>query len=130
MKKSPFVRIREKNSEIKELRGKLLDISMILGCLPDEINESLFEALSWKKSYMTAMVDNDTLRVKMGEQIQDQVDKITFNLQLENTKTKVEVEKLKKMLDTKDYEISSLRQRTQINKKGFWDFVYKVFKVV
>ena len=128
MTKSPFVRIREKNQEIKTLTQHLKDIAQLLSCQPTikDILPAIVEAQEWKGSYMTAMIENDGLRVKMEDTISNKVNEVTFNVQLENEKLKHEVERLNKILDTKSKEV---QKKNNINQKGFWDFLYKVFKI-
>ena len=132
MKTSPYVRIREKNRLIEGYKSAFEDIASVLSCKPEllDIMSSLVEAQQWKGSYMTAMVENDGLMKKMGESIKDQVDKITFSTQLENNKLKLEVERLNKIIDTTNHDIQKIKQENKIPKKGFWDFMYKVFKVI
>jgi hypothetical protein len=129
--KTPFVRIREKNKQIKELSKNLQEIATVLSCQPiqTDIISALAEALSWRGSYGTAMAENDALRVKMQEVIKDEVGKVTFSVKLENEKLKVEVEKLRSILDTKDSDLQNLKQRITSGNKGFWDFLYKLFKL-
>lgn len=119
-------------SQVRELKKQLKEIAALLSCRANiiEILPAIIEANNWKGSYMAAMTENDGLRVKMGESIKTKVDELTFNLQLENQKLKVEVERLTKILDTKDNETVVLKEKTKQNQKGFWDFVYKICKVV
>jgi hypothetical protein len=130
-KQSPYVRIREKNKQIKDYQDALTDIASVLSCQPIliDILPAIAETQQWKKSYMAAMSDNDSLRVKMEDTIKDQVDKLTFNTQLENSKLKVEVERQRGILDTKDRELSETKNKIRKDSKGFWDFLYKIFKL-
>lgn len=128
---TPFVRIREKNKEIKGLRKDLQDIASVLSCQPviSEILSSILEALEWRNRATTAIEETESLREKIGEMVGDRVDELTFSLQLTNKKLEDKVEKLTIMLDTKDKEILNLKSISKINKKGFWDFLYKIFKI-
>lgn len=131
MKKTPFKRIREKNIELRAMTQAFVDIASLLSCKPmmEDIKTSIIEALQWKGEYMMAMVDNDKLRVDMGKTIDEQVQKFTFNVGLENEKLKLEVDRLTKMVNTKDNETKIFKEKASINKKGFWDFMYKVCKL-
>ncbi len=124
MKKSPTTRLREKNKDLKT-------IANLLECKPiaSEILAHIIEAQSWRGKMTEALMENDTLRVNMGKTVSEQVEKITFNVQLENQKLRLEVDKLKGLLDTKDSEVSLYRQKISSGNKGFWDFMYKLFKL-
>lgn len=128
---TPFVRIREKNKEIKELRKDLQDIASVLSCQPviSEILSSILEALEWRNRATTAIEETESLREKIGEMVGDRVDELTFSLQLNNKKLEDKVAKLEQIIDTKDKEILNLKSINKINKKGFWDFLYKLFKI-
>lgn len=128
---TPFVRIREKNKEIKELYKYIQDIASLLSCQPviPDILSSIIEALEWRNRATTAIEETELLREKMGELVGDKVDELTFNLQLSNKKLEDKVAKLEQIIDTKDKEILNLKSVNKINKKGFWDFIYKVCKI-
>lgn len=131
MKTSPYVRIKEKNKRINELESQLGQIEVILDCNSDfpSILDALVESLQWKGSYMAAMSENDAMRVKVGATVQEQVDKLTFKLQLENKQLQLKVDNLQKIIDTKTDDIQKTKIKIQGSQKGFWDFMYKVFKV-
>ena len=124
MKKSPQTKLREINKDVKT-------IANLLECKPiaSEILASIIEAQSWREKMTDALMENDELRVNMGKTVSEQVEKITFNVQLENQKLRLEVDKLKGLLDTKDNEVSLYKQKITSGNKGFWDFMYKLFKL-
>jgi hypothetical protein len=124
MKKSPQTKLREKNKDLKT-------IANLLGCKPiaSEILASVIEAQSWREKMTEALMENDSLRVNMGKTVSEQVEKITFSTNLENEKLRLEVDKLKGLLDTKDNEVSLYKQKITSGNKGFWDFMYKLFKL-
>lgn len=131
MKKSPFVRIREKNQEIKDLKQHLQDIASLLECHPNitEILSSIIEAQEWRGKMTDALLENDQLRVNMGTLVADQVERTTFDSQLKSQKLQLEVDRLNKIIDTKDNDIQKYQSKLSGNQKGFWDFIYKVFKI-
>lgn len=125
MKKTPTVQIRELKKQIK-------DIATVLSCKPiiSDIMAAIFEAQGWRTDYVDTKIENDKLRVNMGKTIDEQVQKFTFNVGLENQKLKLEVDRLNKIINTKDNETKIYKEKATINKKGFWDFMYKVCKLV
>lgn len=131
MKKTPFKRIREKNIELRGMDKAFQDIATVLSCKPiiSDIMAAIFEAQSWRKDYVDTKIENDMLRVDMGKTVDEQVQKFTFNIGLENQKLKLEVDRLAKIINTKDNETKIYKEKSAINKKGFWDFMYKVCKL-
>lgn len=128
-KKTPYVRIREKNTQIRTLTKSISDIAGYLGCTTDfdDIVVSLVETKTWKSGWVKAEAELDDLRKKMGFMISVEVDKNTFNSKLEAEKLKVEVERLNKIVDNncKEKAVTAIIK----DKKGFWDFLYKLFKL-
>lgn len=124
--KSPYIRIREKNLEIKSLKETITAIATILGSQPVEVDivQAIIDLQSLRPSLTAAVEENEDIRRNMGGVIQQEVEKHTFNLQLENTKLKDKVESLEKMLDNKNERLAK-----PVNAKGFWDFIYKLFKL-
>lgn len=131
-KKSPLTRIREKNREIKELKQTIQDIASLLSCQPTyvDIAAAVSECKLLGSSLVATQMENDKLRLEMGEQIASEVEKLTFSLQVKNKKLEDEVEFLQKKLDTKDKELETLRLRPRNGDKGFWDFLYRYFKLL
>ena len=125
MKKTP-------TTQLRELKKHFKDIAVILSCKPviNDILAAIIEAQGWRTDFVDARLENDKLRVDMGKTIDEQVQKLTFNIGLENQKLKLEVDRLNKIINTKDTETEILKKKTSINQKGFWDFMYKVFKLV
>ena len=124
--KSPFVRIREKNAQIATFKESFNVIANILGSQPVEVDivQAIIELQSLRPSLIASTEENEDLRRNMGAQIASEAERHTFNLQLENNKLKDKVASLEKILDNK-----VRKPMNQLNSKGFWDFIYKVFKL-
>lgn len=123
---SPFIRIREKNAKIKALQESLSVIANLVGSQPIEVDivQAVVELQSLRPSLMASIEENEDMRRNMGATIASEVERHTFNLQLENNKLKDKVASLEKILDNK-----VRKPMNQLNSKGFWDFIYKVFKL-
>ena len=131
MKTSPFVRIKNKNLEIKSLKEIISNIAIILKCDPNEVEivKAIVEQRRLISSLMEMGTENETLKKDMSEMIADRVEKETFNLNLDKVKLQDKVENLQKLLDNKTYKINDQKQIISGNKKGFWDFLYKLFNL-
>lgn len=110
----------------------LVIISSALNCQPvlDDVVLSIKECLGWRNSYGIAMAENDSLRVKMQEAIKEGIESGLYSAILEKEKLKVEFEKLKTDRDNIYREKEAVRMKSTTPQKGFWDFMYRVFKLV
>lgn len=124
MKKTP-------TTQLRELKKHFKDIAVILSCKPviNDILAAIIEAQGWRNDFVDARLENDKLRVDMGKYIEDEVQKSIFNIGLENQKLKLEVDRLQKIVDTKSNETEIYKNKISTNKKSFWDFMYKLFKL-
>lgn len=131
MKTSPFVRIREKNLEIKSLNDTLFKISSLLSCVPVEVDilQSILDLKSLQSTLTQVVEENESLRKRMGEEIANRVEKEMFSTKLENIKLQDKVVNLQNTIDNKDSKILDQKQVITGNKKGFWDFLYKLFNL-
>lgn len=131
MKTSPFIRIREKNKEIKSLNETLFKISSLLSCIPVEVDilQSIIDLQSLQGTLTTVVQENEDLKKSIGKQIADRVEKEMFSTKLENIKLKDKVDNLQNIVDTKDSKILTQKEVIKGNKKGFWDFIYKLFSL-
>ena len=131
MKTSPFIRIKKKNLEIKSLTETISNIAIVLKCEPTEVEivRAIVEQRRLISSLMNMGSENESLKKNMVKMISDRVEKETFNLNLEKVKLQDKVENLQKLLDNKEYKINDQKQIISGNKKGFWDFLYKLFNL-
>jgi len=129
--KSPFIRIREKNTEIKSLKETISNVATMLSCQPIEVD--IFQAVMDLKGTQSTLVEviqeNESIKKTMGEEISNRVEKELFSVKLENIKLKDKVDKLQYIIDNKDNKILEQTEVIKGNKKGFWDFLYKIFNI-
>lgn len=128
MKTSPFIRIREKNLEIKTLKETLSTISTLLNCIPVEVDilQSILDLQSLQSTLTSVIEENEGLRQSRGKEIADRVEKEMFSTKLENIKLQDKVVNLQNIVDNKDNKILDQKEVIKGNKKGFWDFLYKL----
>ena len=129
--KSPFIRIREKNTQIKSLKETISNVATMLSCQPIEVD--IFQAVMDLKGTQSTLVEviqeNESIKKTMGEEISNRVEKELFSVKLENIKLKDKVDKLQYIIDNKDNKILEQTEVIKGNKKGFWDFLYKIFNI-
>lgn len=131
MTTSPFVRIRNKNIEIKALKDTVTNVATVLKCQPTEteIIVAINEQRRLIGNLIAMEVENEKMKKEMVSMVAEKVERETFNLNLEKLKLEDKVAKLEKLLDNKEYKINDQKQIIIGNKKGFWDFVYKIFNL-
>jgi len=107
------------------------DLATMLNCTKDipVILSSVKEAIGNEDKYQGALEENRQLLSSMVDRIKQEVEKKTFDVTLQNEKNKGEVDRLTKLVNDKDKELNLLKEKTDPNRKGFWDFLYKLFKV-
>ena len=126
MKTSPFIRIREKNKLIKAQELTLKTIAEFLPCQNNEASILLSISALKKKEKMlfTTSGELDALTTNMGEMVAKKVEENTYSLKVKNLRLETSLDKLEKIPHNE-----VIKKPVNINKKGFWDLLYKLLKI-